>query len=150
MVSSDCQSHSIEQVLSSIRQWLQADRIGLYLTDYQTYEESVATEYKASQNFSVTDFNLIAEYGEQYQQGKPIVTEDLSQNDLPSAVVQQLKQLLTQAWSIVPIKKGDLLLGILAIQFPQTFPQDRLSANRLFDLANLITVAIEQQLTTNN
>lgn len=150
MVSSDCQSHLIEQALSSIRQWLQADRIGLYLTDYQTYEESVATEYKASQNFSVTDFNLIAEYGEQYQQGKPIVTEDLSPNDLPSAVVQQLKQLLTQAWSIVPIKKGDLLLGILAIQFPQTFPQDRLSANRLFDLANLITVAIEQQLTTNN
>lgn len=142
LVSGNRSNDSVRQILSSIREWLQAARIVLYLSDSQTYVESVATEYKVSQNFLIADFNLIAEYGEQYQQGKPIVIEDLSQTDLPSAVIQQLKQLSTQAWSIVPIKKGDRLLGLLAIHFPKTFPKDRLSSNRLLDLANLLTITL--------
>ena len=133
-------SDSIEQILSSIREWLQAAKIVLYQSDSQTYVESVA-KYKSSQN-SLTDFNLIAEYGEQYQQGKPILMEDLSQIDVPSAVVLQFEQLLTQAWSIIPIKQGDRLLGLLAIQFPKTFAQDKLSSNQLTDLANLLTITL--------
>lgn len=142
LVLGDRSSDSIQQILSRIREWLQAARIVLYQSDSQTYVESVATEYKSSQNFSVTDFNFITEYGEQYQQGKPILIEDLSQSDLPSAAIQQLKQLQTQAWSIVPIKKGDRLLGLLAIHLSKIFFQDRLSSNRLLDLANLLTITI--------
>lgn len=142
LVSGNRSNNSIQQVLSSIREYLQAAKIVLYLSDSQTYLESVATEYKVSQN-SVTDLNLISEYGEQYQQGKPILIEDLSQTNLSSAAIQQLKQLETQAWSIVPIKKGDRLLGLLAIHLPETFPQEKLSSNRLLDLANFLTVAVE-------
>ena len=142
LVSGNRSNDSVRQILSSIREWLQAAKIILYQSDSQTYVESVATEYKASQNFSVTDFNFISEYGEQYQQGKLIVIEDLSQTNLPSAVIQQLKQLSTQGWSIVPIKQSERLLGLLAIQFPRTFPQDRLSSNQLLDLANLLTITL--------
>ncbi len=143
LVSGDRQSDSIEQVLHSIREWLQATRILLYQSDSQKYVESVAVGCASSQNFSRTDFNLIAEYGEQYQQGKPIVIEDVSQADLPSAVIEQLRHLNTQTLSIVPIKKGDLLLGLLAIHFSGVFSQDReLLLNRLSDLGNLLAIAI--------
>ena len=142
LVSGYQSSDSFEQILLNIREWLQATRIVLYQSDSQTYLESVAIEYPASQNFSGIDFNFISEYGEQYQQGKSIVIEDLSPTDLPSAAIQQLKQLKNQAWSIVPIKKGDRLLGLLAIHLPKTFPQDRLSSNRLLDLANFLTITL--------
>ncbi len=141
LVSGDSYSDSIEQVLSSIREWLQAARILLYQSDSQQYLESVAVGSPSIKNFFATDFNLMAEYGEQYQQGKPIVIEDVSQADLPSAVIQHLRQLNTQALSIVPIKKGDQLLGLLAIFFG-IFPQDReLLLNRLSDLGNLLAIA---------
>ena len=143
IASSNRSSDSIQQILFMIREWLQATRIVLYQLDSQTYLESVATEYQSSQNFSITDFNFIAQYGEQYQQGKPIDIEDVSQTDLPSASIQQLKQLETQAWSIVPIKQGDRLLGLLAIHFSKVFPQEKLSSNRLLNLANFLTIAVE-------
>ena len=143
LVSSDHLSDSIQQILLSIRDWLQAARILLYQCDSQTYLKSVATEYESSQNFPAADFNLIAKYGEQYQQGKPIFIEDVSKADLPSAVVQQLKQLDTQALFIVPIKKGDRLLGLLGIHFSGVIPQDRLSSDRLLDLANLLTITTD-------
>ncbi len=144
IVSSDCQSHSIKQVLSSIREWLKAVRIVLYQADSQQYLESVVTGCASIKNFSATDFNLMTEYGEQYQQGKSIVIENLSQADLPSDVIQQFRQLNIQSLSIVPITKGDRLLGLLTIHFSGTFPQDReLLSNQLLDLANLLTITVQ-------
>ncbi|MDJ0568268.1 MAG: response regulator [Pleurocapsa sp. MO_192.B19] len=142
LVSGDRSRDSIQQVLFSIQEWLQAARIVLYQSDSQTYLKSVATKYKSSKNFSEADFNLIAEYGEQYQQGKTIVIEDVSQADLPFALIQQLKQSDTQALSIVPIKKVDQTLGWLEIQFSGVIPQDRLLLNRLSDLGNLLAIVI--------
>ncbi|MDJ0742829.1 MAG: response regulator [Xenococcaceae cyanobacterium MO_167.B27] len=143
LVSGDRKSDSIKQVLSSIREWLQATRILMYQSDSQQYLESVAAGATSIKNFSATDFNLIAEYGEQYQQGKPIVIEDLSQADLPSAVIKQLKQSNTQTLSIVPIKKGHRLLGLLGIHFSGVFPQNQeLLLNRLSDIGNILAIAI--------
>ena len=86
----------------------------------------------------------MTEYGEQYQQGKSIVIENLSQADLPSDVIQQFRQLNIQSLSIVPITKGDRLLGLLTILFSGTFPQDReLLSNQLLDLANLLTITVQ-------
>ena len=143
LVSGGCSRDSICAVLSSIRECLQASKIALYQLDLQTYLESVPTEDRSrkDRNFSLTDLNLIAEYGELYQQGKPIVIEDVSQSDLPSAVVQQLKQLSAQV-CLVPIKQNERLLGLLAIHFCSTFSQDKLSPNRLLDLANLLTITL--------
>ena len=142
IVSSDCQSHSIQQVLSSIREWLQAIRIVLYQSDSQRYLESVVTGCASINNFSATDFNLMTEYGEQYQQGKPVVIENLSQADLPSDVIQQFRQLNIQSLFIVPIIKGDRFSGLLGIHFSKVFSQDReLVLNRLSDLGNLIAIA---------
>ena len=140
LVSADCSSNLIRAILSDVREWLQAAKIILYQSDSQIYLESVATEYRESQNFSVTDFNFIATYGEQYQQGKPIVIEDILQTDLPSAAIQ-LKQLEIQPWSIVPIKQGDRLLGLLAIHFFK-FSQDKLSSTQLLDIANFLTLTL--------
>lgn len=143
IVSSDCQNHSIQQVLSMIREWLQATRIVLYQSDSQQYLESVVTGCASINNFSATDFNLMTEYGEQYQQGKPVVIENLSQADLPSDVIQQFRQLNIQSLLIVPIIKGDRFLGLLAIHFSKVFSQDReLLLNRLSDLGNLLATTI--------
>ena len=135
-------STNLIEILELIEQWSQSTRILLYQSNSQIYLESIAVGEPSIKDFSTKDFNLITEYGEQYQQGKPIVIEDKSQADLPSAVMQQLKQLKTQSLSIVPIKKGDRLLGLLAIHFSGIFPQDRLLLNRLSDLGNLLAIAI--------
>ena len=142
LVLGDRSNNLVPRVLSNIREYLQVDKIVLYLPDSQIHLESVATKSETKQNFLATDFNLIAQYGEQYQQGEPIVIEDLSQTDLPSVVIEQLKQLETQGWCIVPIEQGERLLGLLAIQFYPTFLQNKLSSNQLFDLANLLTITI--------
>ncbi len=139
LVSGD-RSGNLMEILDLIRKWLQGVRIFLYQFDSQTYLESIAVGATSIKNFSGTDFNLIAEYGEQYQQGKPIVIEDVSQADLSSAVREQLKQLNTQSLSMIPIKKGDRLSGLLAIHFSGIFPQDRLFPSRLLDLANFLTI----------
>jgi DNA-binding response OmpR family regulator len=145
LVSGNWSSKAIQQVLSSIRKCLPASRILLYQSDSQKYLESVATNSELIKNVSTTDFNLMVAYGEQYQQGKPVVIEDLSPADLPSVVIEQLQRLNTQALSIVPIKKADRLLGLLVIHFCETFPQNKLSPNQLLDLANLLAITI-----TNN
>ena len=143
IVSRDCQSNSMEQVLSSIREWLQAIRIVLYQADSQQYLESVVTGCASINNFLATDFNLMAEYGEQYQQGKPLVIEHVSQADLPSDVIQQFRQLNIQSLFIVPIIKGDRFSGLLAIHFSKAFSQDReLLSNRLSDLGNLLAITV--------
>lgn len=132
---------AIPQVLNTIREWIQASRILLYQADLQNYLESVAVGYPIMNNFSTTDVNLLAEYREQYQQGKTILIKDISQADLPSAVITQLKQLNIQAMCVVPLKKGDKL-SLLSIHFSRVFPPDQLLLNRLSDLGRLITIAV--------
>jgi DNA-binding response OmpR family regulator len=132
---------AIPQVLNTIREWIQASRILLYQADLQNYVESVAVGYSVPKDFSTTEVNLMAEYREQYQQGKTILIEDISQADLPSAVITQLKQLNTQAMCIVPLKKGDKL-SLLAIHFSRVFPPDQLLLNRLSDLGKLLAIVI--------
>ena len=142
LVLGDGKNKVIEQILASIREWLSASGVLLYEFASQTYWESVAIGYPSIKDFSNTDFNFIRQYGEQYQQGKPIVIEDVAQSDLPSAVVQQLQQLNTQSLSIVSLRKDDLLIGLLIMHFSSIFPQERLSPARLLDLANLLTITI--------
>lgn len=132
---------AIPQVLNIIREWIQASRILLYQADLQNYLESVAVGYPLTKDFSTTEINLMAEYREQYQQGKTILIEDISQADLPSAVITQLKQLNTQAMCIVPLKKGDKL-SLLVIHFSRVFPPDQLLLNRLSDLGRLLAIAV--------
>jgi DNA-binding response OmpR family regulator len=129
------------QVLNTIREWIQASRILLYQADLQNYLESVAVGYPVMNNFSTTDVNLLAQYREQYQQGKTILIEDISQADLPSAVITQLKQLNIQAMCVIPLKKGDKL-SLLSIHFSRVFPPDQLLLNRLSDLGRLFTIAV--------
>jgi DNA-binding response OmpR family regulator len=129
------------QVLNTIREWIQASRILLYQADQQNYLESVAVGYPIINNFSTTDVNLLAEYREQYQQGKTILIEDISQADLPSDVITQLKQLNIQAICVIPLKKGDKL-SLLSIHFSRVFPFDQLLLNRLSDLGRLFAVAV--------
>ena len=142
LVSGDGKNNDIQQILASIREWLPASGVLLYECASQTYWESVGTGYPSIKDFSHTDFNFIREYGEQYQQGKPIVIEDIAQSDLPSAVVQQLQQLNTKSLSIVSLKKDDLLIGLLMMHFSDIFPQEQLPPARLLDLANLLTITI--------
>jgi DNA-binding response OmpR family regulator len=131
---------SIQQVLNTIREWIQASRVLLYQAR-QNYLESVAVECSSIKDFSVTDVNLMTEYGEQYQQGKTIFIEDISQANLSSAVIEQFRQLNTQALSVIPLKKGEQL-GLLVIHFSQVFSPDQLLLNRLSDLGKLLTIAI--------
>ena len=142
LVAKDRPQELTKQVLSSIRECLQASRSLLYQSNSQKYLESVATNSKSIKNFSATDFSLIEEYGEQYQQGRPVIIEDITQVDLPSLVIERLQQLNTRALLIVPIKKADQLLGLLGIHFSTIFPQDKLSPRQLLDLANILAITI--------
>lgn len=143
LVSDKENNNSIEQILLSIRERLQAGRVLIYQLASQTYLESVTTEYPSIEDFSTIDLNFIAKYGEQYQQGKAIVIEDISQADLPLALRQQLQQLNTRSLGIVLIKKNDLVLGLLAIHFSRVYSQNReLFCNQLSDLANLLAIAM--------
>jgi DNA-binding response OmpR family regulator len=131
---------SIRPILNTIRQWTQASRVLLYQAERQNFFESVAVGCSSIKDFSFTNVNLMAEYGEQYQQGKTIVIEDVFQADLSSAVIEQLRQLNTQALSIVPLKKGEQL-GWLVIHFSEVFSPDQLLLNRLSDLGKLLAIA---------
>ena len=136
-------SDSLQQILRAIREWLQGSRILLYQSDSETYLESVVEGTAFGENFLVTDFNLIAQYGEQYQQGTTVVIEDISQTKLPSALIEQLQQLNTRAVSIVPIQKGERVLGSLLIHFSGVLPQNReLLSKRLLDLGKLLAIGI--------
>ncbi|NJK57260.1 MAG: response regulator [Pleurocapsa sp. SU_5_0] len=132
---------SIQPVLNTIRQWIQASRVLLYQADRQNYLESVAVGCPLIKDFSIIGVNLMAEYGEQYQQGKTIVIEDISQANLSLALIEQFKQLNTKALCIVPLKKNNQL-GLLGIHFSKVFPQDQLLLNRLSDLGKLLAIAI--------
>ena len=143
---SDNSSEIIQPILSSIRNWVQAVRVLFYRCDSQIYLESMGTEFRTHQNFDSADFNLIAEYGEQYQQGKPIFIFDVSQADLPSASRQQLQQSGTKSLSIIPLKKNNHLLGLLTIHFSQIFDRDQLFHDQLLDLANFLTIAVEKTI----
>ena len=143
---SDNSSEIIQPILSSIRNWVQAVRVLFYRCDSQIYLESMGTEFRTHQNFDPADFNLIAEYGEQYQQGKPIFIFDVSQADLPSASRQQLQQSGTKSLSIIPLKKNNHFLGLLIIHFSQIFDRDQLFHDQLLDLANFLTIAVEKTI----
>jgi|GEM_PF-1030422 len=145
LVVDDRSYGSISGILSNIREWSEATRILFYQCDSQTYLESVAMESESKPNFSSADFNLIIEYGEQYQQGQPIVIEDLFQADLSTAAIQQLQHLDTQSLSIVPINQDDRLLGLLIIHFSSRFPRNLLSSDRLLDLSNLLRLTLCHQ-----
>jgi DNA-binding response OmpR family regulator len=131
---------SIPQVLNTIREWIQASRVLLYQADRQNYVESFVVEYPTMKDFSTPDVNLMAEYREQYQQGKTIFIEDIFQASLPIALIEQLRQLNTQALSIIPLKKSNQL-GLLVIHFSKVVPQNQLLLNRLLDLGKLLAIA---------
>ncbi len=141
---SDLVVDSIQQILTAIREWLKASRVLLYQSGTQTNCESVAVGFPGSEEFSGTDFNLVGEYGEQYQQGKTVVIGDVSQANLPSALIEQFQQLNTQALSIVPIIKDSQVVGLFSIHFCQTSPPwKQLTLNRLADLGKLLAMTLE-------
>ena len=134
---------SIQPILTTIREWLQASRVLLYRAKTQNYIESVAIGFPAIEEFSGTDFNLVGEYGEQYQQGKTVVIEDVSQANLPSVLIEQFGQLNTQALSLVPIIKGSRVLGVLSIHCSEASPCKELTLKRLADLGKLLAMTLE-------
>ncbi|MEM6611936.1 MAG: response regulator [Cyanobacteria bacterium P01_C01_bin.72] len=145
-------SEAIELILSSIRNQVQATRVLLYRSDSQLYLESGAT-WGENPNFEPADFNLdlnlIVPDGEQYQQGQPIFI-DVSQADLPFTSRQQLQQLDTKGLSIIPLKQGTQFLGWLIIHFSRIWDSDQLFDNRLLDLANFLTIAIDMNFASKD
>ena len=135
---------SIQPILTAIREWIQASRVLLYQLETENCFESVAVEFPPIKEFSGTDFNLVREYGEQYQLGKTVVIEDVSQTNLASALIEQFRQLNTQALSIVPIIKASQVVGLFSIHFSETSLQSKeLTLNRFADLGKLLEMTLE-------
>lgn len=134
---------SIQTILTAIRQWAQASRVLLYQSATKTNYESVALGFLAIGEFSAIDFNLVGEYGEQYQQGRTVVIEDVSQANLPSALIKQFRQFNIQALSIVTIIKDSQVVGLFSIHFSKTSPQwQEVTLNRLADLGKLLAITL--------
>lgn len=140
--SSDRSNDCIQTVLVSIQEWLSASRTILYQSDSQIYLDSGNTKDKLIKEFSQADLNLIAEFGEQYQQGKPIFITDVSQADFSSVLIQHFEKSDNQALMVVPIKKAERILGWLEIQFSEIIPQDSLLLSQLLDFGNLLAIVI--------
>ena len=135
---------SIKQVLSLIRNWSQASRVLLYIAATKNCFESLAVGTPSITEFSALDFNLLSEYGEQYHQGKIVVIEDIAGANLPSAAIARFEQLNTQALSIVPLRNGTSLLGLLSLHSSERFSQwQKLTVNRFIDLGRLLTIELE-------
>lgn len=132
---------SVWQILTIIREWLQATRILLCQVYEPNFIEAVAVEYASIKNFSLTEVNLIAEYGEHYQKGETILIEDVTQSKLPVSLIEQFKQLKTQGLSVIPLKKNEQL-SLFVIHFPQIVSQDQLLLERLLDLGRLLNLIV--------
>lgn len=131
-----------ERALDTIREWFKSSRIVFSQPGQQIHLQSVIEE--SSKNFLTTNFNLINEYREYYQQGQPIVIEDVSQAYLPFAMSQQLRQLKTQALLLIPIQTVDRTLGLLEMHFSEAIASEQFLISRLSDLGNLLAIAISQ------
>lgn len=141
-------SVNLQEMLALIRQGVNATRVLLYRLDRQTYLESVIIGCPSIQDLSWQEGNLVTPYGEQYQQGKPIVIENVSQANLSPTAIAQLTELNSKSVGIIAIKQGEEILARLEIHFSEIFPHEGLSANRLLDLANLLKITIN--LTTDH
>ncbi len=140
----DLVDDSIQQILTLIRNWSQASRVLLYLAETKNCFESIAVGSPSITEFSALDFNLLSEYGEQYHQGKIVVIEDIAEANLPSASSARFEQLNTRAISIVPLRNGTRLLGLLSLHASEKFPQwQKVDYNRFLDLGRLLTIELE-------
>ena len=134
---------SIQPILTAIREWMQASRVLLYQLETENWFESVAVGFPSIREFSGTDLNLVGKYGEQYQLGKTVVIGDIAQANLPSALIEQFRQLNTLALSIVPIIKASQVVGLFSIHFSETFSQwEELTLNRFADIGKLLAMTL--------
>ena len=113
---------TLKPVVQDIRQLMKADRVGLYQfdpeTNYQIGEfvvEDVAVGVRSAMAMRVQDHCFAEEQAENYRNGRQWIVNDVEALDLPDCLVDLLAELQVRASIVVPLLKGDVLWGLLAV-----------------------------------
>jgi DNA-binding response OmpR family regulator len=102
-------------IIELLRSFLEVERIIFLSAENQVVVESVALDHPSVGEVSPEILSLKAHYSNDYNQGKVIAIDDLTQANLPSNIYEQLTQLKIQALLIVPVINQDKLWGLLCI-----------------------------------
>ena len=113
---------TLKVVARDIREMLQADRVGLFQFDPETnysvgefVAEDVATGVRSAMTAKIQDRCFAEGQAENYQKGRYWVVNNVKTLDLPDCLVELLSELQVKASLVVPLLKGDVLWGLLAI-----------------------------------
>jgi DNA-binding response OmpR family regulator len=140
--SSDRYSY-IRETLTSIREFLQVERVVLYRLDSQKFFESVVSGYPSVEGMLFTSIGLETEYALEYQQGQIIAIDDIAQTELPAAAIEQFITLKTPALMMAPIAIHDRFWGLLCAHHCQNQRcWSAIEKERFADLAHLLAIAV--------
>jgi methyl-accepting chemotaxis protein PixJ len=141
---------SMEQKLTQIRTFIQADRVLIYGFNPDGSGEIIAESVnqlwkKAANSFDndcfVTPDNCQAKY----------VADDIYDKDIAPCFVEQIESLEAKAYIIVPIKSGDRLLGMLGVyQNSGTRHWQESEIQLVMEYAPKFSLALEQTSSIRN
>ena len=113
---------TLKPVVQDIRQLMKADRVGLYQfdpeTNYRVGEfvvEDVAAGIRSAMAMRIKDHCFAEDQAENYRNGRQWVVNDIQTLDLPDCLIDLLAELQVRASIVVPLLKGDVLWGLLAV-----------------------------------
>jgi CheY-like chemotaxis protein len=143
-----CQPLPLKQFLNSTMAAIQAvaqvERVILYQRNNQILAEGIAPGYPSLQELSLKSA-WETQYWTDYQMGKAIAIDDLSQVALPESAIAQLKESQSTAALIVPIILQEKVWGLLcAHQCQPPRPWESGEIDKFTYLGNLIAIAIYQ------
>ena len=134
-------SEYLSEILTKIQNILQVSQVALYQYADRSLLESISTNSPSLKEVSTALLNLEAKYIEQYQQGKPIIIDDISRAGLSSSMVTQCKQNNIRSLLIVPaIFKSKLweLLYVYSSDNSRQWHESEL--DRITDLVQLLAL----------
>jgi CheY-like chemotaxis protein len=134
----------LPSILEEIRSFFAVERIIYYQPDNQDLVESLASGYPSGKEISWETLCLQTEYANHYQQSTIVAIDELTQAELPSAILEQLSKLKVQALLIAPVIVQNQLQGLLCLHSCQISHHWHSSEiERLNNLAKLLAIAID-------
>jgi PAS domain S-box-containing protein len=141
-----------ETSVEEIRQFLEADRVGVFKFDSDSdldlgefVAESVNPEFRSILGIKIHDPGFGKRLGSAYQQGKFTVIEDIHNAGLIEREIQFLAKFQVQANLVVPLLNGSILWGLLCIDcctVPRSWQTSEI--NFVNQIAEQIGIGIQQ------
>ncbi len=139
---------TIEFALKTVRNHFSAARVVLYDWQTKTIFESCPSDLVSIKAFAQTDFSLMSQYQDRYEQGQAITINDLDQAEFSASLLEKFQKLATKSLAIFPMLSNQKVSGILAIHFDRNTPNlDKLTLNQFLDLGRLLLMSCPSTVT---